>query len=97
MTVEVSGAFRDPDRDVLTYGATSSSPGVASVSVSGSTVTVTPVSEGTSTVTVTATDAGGSNTAATQTFRVTVSPPRTVRRWRWARWRRCGSESTRGR
>ena len=73
--IEVSGAFRDPDGDVLTYGATSSSPGVASVSVSGSTVTVTPVSEGTSTVTVTATDSGGSNTPATQAFTVTVSPP----------------------
>ena len=75
VTLEVLGAFRDPDGDALTYGATSSSPGVASVSVSGSTVTVTPVSEGTSTVTVTATDTGGSNTSATQTFTVTVSPP----------------------
>ena len=75
VTVEVSSAFRDPDGDVLTYGARSSSPGVVSVSVSGSGVTVTPVSEGTSTVTVTATDTGGSNTPATQTFTVTVSPP----------------------
>ena len=74
VAVEVSGAFRDPDGDTLTYGATSSSPGVASVSVSGSTVTVTPVSEGRSTVTVTATDTGGSNTPATQTFAVTVAP-----------------------
>ena len=73
--VEVSGAFRDPDGDALTYGATSSSPDVASVSVSGSVVTVTPVSEGTATVTVTATDGGGTNTAATQTFAVTVTPP----------------------
>ena len=74
-SVEVSGAFRDPDDDALTYGATSSSPGVASVSVSGSVVTVTPLSEGTSTVTVTATDTGGSNTAATQSFTVTVGAP----------------------
>ena len=73
MTVEVSGAFRDPDDDALTYGARSSSPGLASVSVSGSVVTVTPVSEGTATVTVTATDAGG--LSATQTFPVTVAPP----------------------
>ena len=75
VTVEVSGAFRDPDGDRLTYGASSSSPSVASVSVSESRVTVTPVSEGTALATVTATDIGGSNTAATQTFVVTVSPP----------------------
>ena len=72
--VEVSGAFRDPDGDLLTYGAASSSPSVALVAVSGSTVTVTPVSEGTATVTVTATDAGGSNGTATQPFAVTVGP-----------------------
>ena len=75
VTVEVSGAFRDPDGDPLTFAATSSAPGVASVSVSGSTVTVTPVAPGTSTVTVTATDTGGSNTPATQTFAVTVPRP----------------------
>ena len=75
VAVEVSGTFRDPDDDALTYGATSSSPGVASVSVSESVVTVTPLSEGTSTVRVTATDAGGSNTSATQAFSVTVTGP----------------------
>ena len=74
-TVEVSGAFRDPDGDTLTYGASSSSPSVASVSVVGSGVTVTPLSEGTSLVAVTATDIDGSNTAATQSFTVTVRPP----------------------
>ena len=74
VTVEVSGAFWDPDGDELTYGATSLSPGVASVALAGSTVTVTPVSEGTTMVTVTATDAEGSNTPATQTFTVTVAP-----------------------
>ena len=88
-TVAVSGAFRDPDGDVLTYGATSSAPRVATVSASGSVVTVTPVSEGTTTVTVTATDTGGSSTSAMQSFLVTVRPRlRTGRRWRWARWRR---------
>ncbi len=62
--VNVSRAFRDPDEDLLTYRATSSTPGVASVAVSGSVLTVTPVSAGTATVTVTATDADGSNTSA---------------------------------
>ena len=82
VTVDVSGAFRDPDGDALTYRATSSAPTVAAVSVSGSAVTVTPVAEGTTTVAVTATDVGGSNTAATQTFTVTVGaanrPPEAV-------------------
>ena len=87
-TVEVSGVFRDPDGDVLTYGATSSSPGVASATAAGSVVTVTPVSAGAATVTVTATDAGGSNMSATQTFAVTVAPPANRRRRRWARCRR---------
>ena len=75
VTVEISGAFRDPDGDRLTYGASSSSPSVASVSVSGSRVRVVPVSAGSATVTVTATDVGGSNSTATQAFAVTVSPP----------------------
>ena len=71
-TVEVGGAFSDPDGDALTFGAASSAPAVATVTVSGSTVTVTPVSAGASTVTVTATDVDGSNTSASQSFTVTV-------------------------
>ena len=71
--IEVSGAFRDPDGDALTYGVTSSAPGVAAVSLSASTVTVTPVSAGAATVTVTATDPGG--LSATQAFTVTVTGP----------------------
>ena len=69
-TVNVSGAFRDPDGDPLTYGASSSAVQVAAVSLSGSRVTVTPVSEGAATVRVTATDPGG--LSAAQTFTVTV-------------------------
>ena len=72
--MEVSGTFEDRDGDALTYGASSSSESVASVSASSSTVTVTPVSGGTAEVTVTATDvSGGSNTTARQTFTVTVA------------------------
>ena len=69
-TVNVSGAFRDPDGDPLSYGASSSAAPVAVVSVSGSRVTVTPVSGGAATVRVTATDPGG--LSAAQTFTVTV-------------------------
>ena len=75
VTVDVAGAFRDPDGDRLTYGASSSRPAVAAVSVSGSRVTVTPRAPGSATVTVTATDAGGSSGTATQTFGVTVLRP----------------------
>ena len=60
VTVDVAAAFRDPAGDRLTYGASSSRPAVAAVSVSGSRVTVTPRSPGSTTVTVTATDTGGS-------------------------------------
>ena len=73
--VEVSRAFRDPDGDRLTYGASTSAPGVATVALSGSRVTVTPVSGGRATVTVTATDTRGSNTSATQRFAVAVTAP----------------------
>ena len=75
VTVDVAGAFRDPDGDRLTYGASSSRPAVAAASVSGSRVTVTPRAPGSTTVTVTATDTGGSNRTATQSFGVTVLQP----------------------
>ena len=69
--VEVLGAFRDPDGDRLSYRATSSASGVASVSVSGSAVVVTPWTDGAATVTVTATDPGG--LIASQSFPVRVT------------------------
>ena len=75
VTVDVSGGFRDPDGDRLTYGASSSRPAVAAVSVSGSRVTMTPRAPGSTTVTVTATDTGGSSRTATQSFSVTVLQP----------------------
>ena len=89
-TVDVSGAFLDPDGDPLTYAAASSAPGVATVEMLtgagavdvsgasrpvGSTLTVTPLAAGETTVTVTATDAVGSGGTATQSFRVTVPAP----------------------
>ena len=72
-SVEVSGAFRDRDGDVLTYAAESSAPKVAAVAMSGGVVSVAALSVGAAEVTVTATDAQGSNRSATQTFTVTVS------------------------
>ena len=69
--VDMAPHFSDPDGDVLTYAATSSTPGNASVSVSESAVTVRGVSEGDATVTVTARDQEG--LTAEQGFVVTVS------------------------
>ena len=66
VVVPVAGAFRN----AATYEASSSAPGVATVSVSGSTVTVTSVAEGVATVTVTASGLDGSS--ATQQFNLTV-------------------------
>ena len=43
LTVDVSQAFSDPDGDALTYGASSSAPGVATVQARGSRVAVTGV------------------------------------------------------
>ena len=68
-TVEVAAAFSG---DLLSYGAASSDPGAADVSISGTVVTVTPVAVGTTTVTVTASNSVGQ---ATQTFAVTVRNP----------------------
>ena len=72
LEIDVSSTFDDPEGDALSFGASSSAPGVAAASMSGARATVTPVSVGTATVTVTAVDQGGSNTAATQSFAVTV-------------------------
>ena len=85
--VDVSGAFLDPDGDPLTYAASSSAPGVATVEMAkaggpagargpaGSTLMLTPRAAGEATVTVTATDAVGSGGTAAQSFRVTVPEP----------------------
>ncbi|WP_420616708.1 Ig-like domain-containing protein [Candidatus Palauibacter sp.] len=70
VTLEVSGYFRDPDGDALTYTAATSAAGVVSVSISGSSLTVVGVAEGRATVTVTAADPGG--LTAVQSAAVTV-------------------------
>ena len=73
VALDASSYFADPDGDALSYGASSSDPGVAAVSVSGATVTIQGVTIGTTTLTVTATDPGG--LTATQSPGVTVVPP----------------------
>lgn len=70
VTLAASSYFSDADGGALTYTASSSDPGVISVSVSGSMVTMVGVGQGTATITVTATDPGG--LSATQQVAVTV-------------------------
>ena len=65
--MELSGKFRGLD---MTYSATSSAPGVATVSVEGSQVTVSAVIEGESSIEVTAMNTIGPD--ASQAFAVTV-------------------------
>lgn len=75
-TVDASDYFSDPDNDTLTYSVNSPSPTIATVSISGSTVTISPVAVGTTgKIIVTATDSG--NLSATQDSNVTVqnAPP----------------------
>jgi len=71
MTVDISGAFTDPDGDALTLRAASSNTGVATASVSGNELSVTGVAAGTASVTVTAGDPGG--LSATQSFDADVA------------------------
>ena len=66
------GVFRDPDGDELTFTEESSDYGVASVWVSGSTLTVVAKSTGTATITVTAEDSDGNRVG--DAFEVTVRP-----------------------
>ena len=69
-TVEASQYFSEPDGESLTYAASASDAGVASVSVAGSTITATAEAKGSTTLTITASDPGG--LTATQSFRFTV-------------------------
>ncbi|NEU25583.1 RTX toxin [Paenibacillus polymyxa] len=71
-TVSLAGVFTDEDNDALTYTATSTNTGVATVSVTGSDLKITPVNAGTATITVTANDGKG-GTVDTQ-FNVTITP-----------------------
>ena len=71
LTVDVSGAFVDPDGDALAYTVSTTAPSVVTVGTAGARVTLTAVRVGTATIRVTATDPGG--LTATQSFTVTVS------------------------
>ncbi|MDE0073576.1 MAG: cadherin domain-containing protein, partial [Gammaproteobacteria bacterium] len=70
--VDVSDYFSDPDKDPLTYEASTAASAVARVSVEGSTVRFRGLRLGDATVKVTARDSGG--LTATQRFDVEVYP-----------------------
>ena len=69
-TATVRACFDDANGDMLSFGVSSSDPGIATVRASGSTVTVTAVAPGTASMTVTATDVTG--LSGNQQFRVIV-------------------------
>ncbi len=70
--ISLSGVFHDPDGDELTFSATSSNYGVASMWITGSTLTVVATGTGTATITVTAEDPDGNEVS--DAFQVTVTP-----------------------
>ena len=72
-TTTVAACFDDPNGDVLSYSAVSSDPGVATASLSDTTVTVTAVAPGDAWVSVTASGPGG--LSGTYDFQVTVRNP----------------------
>lgn len=70
-SLNLATTFSDPENNPLTYSAVSSNTSVATVSISGSTLTISPLVEGTATITVTANDGlGGTKTAS---FIITAS------------------------
>lgn len=70
VALDIATYFTDPDGDLLSYQAESSSDGTATASVASAQVTVAAIAQGSATITVTATDPGG--LSATQSFDVTV-------------------------
>ena len=73
VTADLSLYFTDPDGDPLSYMASSSSPGVATVAVTGSTLTVRGVAQGSATITVVASDPGGLTAAQSAAVSVAAS------------------------
>ncbi len=68
--IDLTPVFSDPDRDTLSYSASSSNTGRVTVSLTGSTLTVRGRALGTATVTVTAADPSGASVS--NQFDVTV-------------------------
>ncbi|MFJ7669434.1 Ig-like domain-containing protein [Lysinibacillus sp. NPDC097195] len=69
-TFDISNVFTDADNDVLTFSAVSDNTGIATVSLTGTTLSVSPNEVGTATITLTASDGNGG--IISTTFTVTV-------------------------
>ena len=76
VSLDLAPYFTDPDGDPLTYSATTTGAGVASPTVSGSSLTIAGVSDASATITVTASDPGG--LTAAQNVSVTAERPNTA-------------------
>ena len=76
--VNVSSYFSDPDGDTLTYTASSNNTVIATVNMSGTTVTIAPIAAGSATITITAND---SSLKITQTFTATVNADLAEETW----------------
>lgn len=70
--INVAGYFDDPDGEQLTFSAQTSDEDIATVTVSGATITVVGTGDGIAEMTVTAIDAGG--LSAQQSFAADVVP-----------------------
>ena len=74
VVIDLTGYFSDPDGDALTFAASSSDAGVASVSVSGSLAMVVGLARGSATITVSARDPGGLEATQTAAVNVVAKP-----------------------
>ncbi|GAB4126317.1 MAG: hypothetical protein OHK0045_18820 [Raineya sp.] len=75
-TINLTGAFIDPEAGAMTYTATVSPTGIVNPSVSGNILTIGILSHGVATITVEATDNAGCKRS--QSFTVTVNRPPVV-------------------
>ena len=76
-TIELSGAFDDPDNDTLSYTALSTNPGVAEAVATGSKLRLTPRAGGVVDVTVRAVDGDGLGVTRSLSVTVAGTPPNT--------------------
>ena len=74
-TLDLSVHFDDPDGDALQFSATSADEAVATVGVSGHTLTIRAVRQGATAVTVTATDPEGLSVSQSVAVEVVNRPP----------------------
>lgn len=71
VTFDLSMVFADPDKDALTFTATSSDPQVVTAELQGSSLTLTPVAKGNVSIDVTASDPSEAAVTDTLVFVVT--------------------------